>query len=116
MDVDSECANIHLFDKLESNTKYQLHPGVLVMQAKAIRGWRNRMGDLASTHNSETNLLINFALFYENLTFAIQQQVQQNRAKSGGTDATQCEVAKFQGEITSAQHQRDGGDQQVFVV
>src|SRR5437867_7676569 len=45
-----------------------------------------------------------------------QQQVQRDRAEGRGADAAERETAEAQREVTGAEHQRDGGDDQVGVV
>jgi hypothetical protein len=45
-----------------------------------------------------------------------QQRVQQDRAEGGGADAAQREAAELQREVAGAQHQRDGGHDQVAVL
>ena len=45
-----------------------------------------------------------------------QQRPQQDGAKGRGTDATEREAAELQRVVARAQHQRDGGDDEVAVV
>lgn len=48
--------------------------------------------------------------------FAVQQRIQQDRTKGGGTDACHRKVAKVQCEVASAQDQGNGRHNQVLVL
>src|SRR5688572_4539143 len=47
---------------------------------------------------------------------AVEQRVQQDGAKGRGADAAHREAAELEREVAGAQHQRDGGDDQVLVL
>src|SRR5687767_12753414 len=46
---------------------------------------------------------------------AVQQRVEQDGAEGRGADAAQGEAAEVECVVAGAQHQRDGGDDQVLV-